>query len=111
MYFSRFSVDFKPTDYGIMVAGIYFIVYLAVVWLYIVGTENVVYAEVKSFLIVRPSESFSCCGEAVFEYCRYFVARVGNGVVVEVSAEYDRILLMFFHVLTYCINLRSTPCR
>ena len=72
-----------------MVAGIYFIVYLAVVWLYIVGTENVVYAEVKSFLIVRPSESFSCCGEAVFEYCRYFVARVGNGVVVEVSADHS----------------------
>ena len=70
-----------------MVAGIYFIVYLAVVWLYIVGTENVVYAEVKSFLIVRPSESFSCCGEAVFEYCRYFVARVGNGGIAYIIGK------------------------
>lgn len=111
IHFLRFILHFKPTEDGIMVGGIYFVVYLTVIRSEITGAHHIVYSYKKSFLIIRQSDSSSCRHITVCQSLRNHTARIRDGIIIEITAQYNWITTMFHHILVHGISLEEPLMR
>ena len=66
----------------------------------VVGTENVVDADVEMVVVVTDAGSVACFAVAVGEVLRDGVAAVGNGSVIEVAAEDDTFPFVFVDIIS-----------
>ena len=78
----------------------------ATLWFPVVGTENVVDADVEMVVVVTDAGAVACFAVAVGEVLRDGVTAVGNGSVVEVAAEDDAFPFVFVEEIDECIDLR-----
>ncbi len=91
-----------------MVTCVHFTIYSAVVGLYVFRTENMVYAQGKSFLIIRQADASARGDITVGQHLTHGMAGIRDGIVVEIATNDDGVLAMTFDVFQHRLNLGGT---
>ena len=93
-----------------MVAGVNFVINLAVIRREVIGAQNVVNPEIKTFPIIWQTESPSGLSETVRQSLGYHMTGVRNGIVVEVTADDGGVLTVRLDILVDRLRSYGTQC-
>ena len=98
----------QPTDDRIMVAGFSTVINVAVERFEMVGTQNVVNAETETFLSVAETEATTALHKGVGESLGCCATDIGDGGIVEITAQNHRVVPMARYVIMEDVGLTRT---